>query len=170
MPLISQGRVVEDPWIALDDDAEAVPQGAAVLVSLARWQRDRDTLLARNGPLGVRLGSDQPPALIADDISRLSLIALEFPKFTDGRPYSYARLLRGRHGFDGELRAVGNVLRDQFMFMDRCGIDSFAVGDERAVQGWIEAMQEISVWYQPSGDARVPAAELRRGRRDAAAE
>jgi len=168
MPLIKSGRPVDDPWQYLDDDAP-LPEHRPVIVSAARWQAERQTLRRRGHPVGVRLPSDQPPSLIADDVDRLRLIALEFPAFADGRAYSSARLLRERHGFAHELRAVGNVLRDQFLFMHRCGFDAFEVADPAAVDGWIEALSEISVWYQPTGDGRAPVSALRRHRRPAAA-
>ncbi len=164
MPLIKSGRLVEDPWAILDDDAP-LPGHGPVIVGVAQWQAERESLRRRGPPVGVRMRSDQPPSLIADDLDRLQLIALEFPAFADGRAYSSARLLRERHGYAHELRAVGNVLRDQFMFMHRCGFDAFEVADQAAVDGWIEAMSEISVWYQPTGDGRPPAFALRRRRR-----
>ena len=106
MPLIKGDRIVDDPWIAVDDEDE-LPEGAPAIVSLARWRAERDTLAGRNAPLGIRLRADQPPGEIAADLDRFQVIALEFPSFGDGRAYSYARLLRGRHGYRGELRAVG---------------------------------------------------------------
>ena len=130
MPLIKQGNIVADEWQTVADETP-LPASDPVIISLSRWQKERDTLLGRNGAIGVRLSSAQSPALIADDLHRLGLVALEFPKFTDGRAYSYARLLRERYGFKGELRAVGNVLRDQFLFMLRCGFDSFEVANDR---------------------------------------
>ena len=164
MPLIKSGRPVEDPWAYLDDDAP-LPEHGPVIVGVARWQAERESLRRRGGPVGVRMRSDQPPSLIADDLGRLQVIALEFPTFADGRAYSSARLLRERHGYAHQLRAVGNVLRDQFMFMHRCGFDAFEVADQAAVDGWIEAMSEISVWYQPTGDGRAPVSVLRHSRR-----
>ena len=89
------------------------------------------------------------------------MIALEFPKFTDGRSYSHARLLRDRYGFTGELRAVGNVLRDQFQFMLRCGFDSLEVAEARQIEGWAEAVSEIEGFYQKASDRAVPAWALR---------
>jgi uncharacterized protein (DUF934 family) len=160
MPLISNGRLTDDAWIALADD-EAVPATGPVIVSLDRWQAERDGLLARGGLLGVRLSSHQLASEIAADLAHFDLVALEFPTFRDGRAYSNARLLRERHGFSGELRAVGNVLRDQFMFMQRCGFDAFEVADEREAAGWRKAMEEFSIWYQPAADGRVPATMLR---------
>jgi uncharacterized protein (DUF934 family) len=163
MPLIKHDALVHDPWVAAGDEGP-LPVEAHVIVTLERWQDARAHLLARNGRLGIRLRSDQPPALIAEDLDRFDLIALEFPQFKDGRAYSHARLLRARYGFTGELRAVGNVLRDQLVFMQRCGFDAFEVADERALDGWRRATREISVRYQPATDRRPWAAALRRDR------
>jgi uncharacterized protein (DUF934 family) len=162
MPLIKHGRPAADPWIALADDAPA-PAAGAVIVGLARWRAERGALIGRPGLLGLRLKSDQPPGLVADDLAHFALVALEFPKFTDGRAYSYARLLRERHGFQGEVRAVGNVLRDQFLFMHRCGFDAFGVA-ERHLDSWAGALSEITVAYQPASDGRLPAWRLRHRR------
>ena len=134
MPLIKDDRLIDDPWTAAPDEGP-LPVEERIIVSLERWQTARAELLARNGRLGIRLKSDQPPALIADDLASFDLVALEFPGFKDGRSYSYARLLRERYGFTGELRAVGQVLRDQLLFMNRCGFDSFEVAN------WINEFQ-----------------------------
>ena len=161
MPLIKDNELVPDPWATLGDDA-ALPEGAPAIVSFERWQNERETLLQRNAPLGIRLRSDQPPKLVLDDLDRFAVVALEFPKFGDGRAYSYARLLRERYGFRGELRAVGNVLRDQALFMLRCGFDAFEVAEDSALEGWRAALAEISVFYQPTADGRSSAHALRR--------
>ncbi len=160
MPLIKNDEITEDPWIGVADE-EALPDGAPAIVSLERWQAERDTLDGRNAPLGIRLRADQPPAEIAEDINRFQVIALEFPNFGDGRAYSYARLLRERYGYRGELRAVGNVLRDQALFMRRCGFDAFEVAAGTGAAGWREALGEISVFYQPTEDGRPAAPGLR---------
>ncbi len=160
MPLIKGDEFAEDSWISVDDD-EALPEGAPAIVSLARWQAERGVLAGRNAPLGIRLRADQPPAQIAMDLDRFQVIALEFPIFGDGRAYSYARLLRERYGYRGELRAVGNVLRDQALFMRRCGFDAFEVAEGTGIEGWREALGEISVFYQPTEDGRPAAPGLR---------
>ncbi len=160
MPLIKDNELVANPWVTLGDDA-ALPEGAPAIVGLERWQNERETLIERNAPLGIRLRSDQPPKLVLEDLDRFAVIALEFPKFGDGRAYSYARLLRERYGFGGELRAVGNVLRDQALFMLRCGFDAFEVAEDSALEGWRAALGEISVFYQPTADGRSPAHALR---------
>ena len=122
MPLLKNGQIVADSWRRIGDD-EPLPDSGRLMVSLARWQRERDALAVR-GSLGLVLNSDQGPASIADHLAHFDLIALDFPRFQDGRAYSYARLIRERYKFTGELRAVGNVLRDQLLFMRRCGFDA----------------------------------------------
>jgi uncharacterized protein (DUF934 family) len=126
MALIRDDQIVDDDFRSVADD-EPLPAAGAVIVSLERWQRDRDALLARQAPLGVRLRSDQSPESIADDLDRLALVALEFPKFRDGRAYSHARILRERYGFRGEVRAVGDVLMEQLHFMLRTGFNAFDI-------------------------------------------
>ncbi len=168
MPLIKDGRLTEDPWTVLDDGAPA-GAGAAVIVGLERWRAEREALIAREGPLGLRLRSDQSPAEVARDLSHFALVALEFPKFSDGRAFSYARLLRERYGFTGEVRAIGEVLHDQLVFMHRCGFDAFEIAAEDALDRWLAALGEISVWYQPTGDGRPVALSLRQRRQAARA-
>jgi uncharacterized protein (DUF934 family) len=158
--LLKHGQLVADPWRELADD-ESVPAGQPVLVSFARWQAERDTLLGRNAPVGVRVPNSQPIAALVPDLGRLELIALEFPKFNDGRAYTQARLLRERYGYRGELRATGNVLRDQLFFMQRCGFDAFVPAKPNAAAAWNAAMSEIDVVYQPATDDRLPALRLR---------
>ena len=150
MPLLRNGEIFADDWVALSEDAEPTPE-CNVIVSLDQWRERRERLRGHNGRLGLRLNSDQSPAEIADDLSLFDLVALDFPRFGDGRAYSYARLLRERYGFTGELRAVGNVLRDQFAAMLRCGFDAFEVANENAVEAWNEATGEIAFTYQPTG-------------------
>jgi uncharacterized protein (DUF934 family) len=163
MPLIKDGKVVDNPWVALADDA-ALPPADPVIVSLARWRAERDELSQRGRAVGIRLRSDDSPAEIADDLQHFELIALEFPVFRDGRAYSYARLLRERYGYAGELRAVGDVLLEQLLFMHRCGFNAFEIESENALDDWITATSEIGVWYQPTGDGRATAMQLRHPR------
>jgi uncharacterized protein (DUF934 family) len=132
-----------------------------VLVSLARFQKDRDALLARNTPIGVKLASDQNPQVLADDLSRLSLVALEFPKFRDGRAFSWARILRTRLGFTGEIRAVGDFLFDQVNYQHRVGFDAWEVPDHFTVEMFHKALNEMTDVYQPSADGKKTIRELR---------
>lgn len=162
MPLIKAGAVVADPWVFVDDGAP-LPATGAVVVSLPRWLAERTDLLDRGGPLGVRLASHDQAGALAGDLDHLALIALEFPSFRDGRAYTTARLLRERWGYRGEVRAVGNVLRDQLAFMHRCGFDAYDVADVAAAELFRAALGEISVVYQATGDGRLPASRQRRG-------
>ena len=165
MSLIKAGKVVADTVRRRErcggDPARRVP----VIVSLEQWQAQRDALIARGTPLGIRLRSDQSAELIADDVARFALVALEFPKFRDGRAYSYARLLRERYGFKGELRAVGDVLMEQIFFMLRTGFDAFDLQQSPdPVAAFQTAMSDFSVWYQPTADGRETAVQLRHRR------
>jgi len=165
MSLIKGGKLVEDTFVDASG-AETIPPAGPVIVSLAQWQAQRDELLARGTPLGLRLHSDQSPEAIAEDVQHFALIALEFPKFRDGRAYSYARLLRERYGFKGELRAVGEVLMEQVFFMVRTGFNAFDLQQSPdPVAAFQTALQDFTVWYQPTGDGRPTAMQLRHSRR-----
>ena len=162
MVVLRNGVPQPNEWVRVADDA-ALPEGAKAIVSLERWQAEREALRQRNTAIGVSLKSDQSPLLLADDLDHLSLVALEFPKFTDGRAFSYARVLRDRLGYRGEIRAVGQVLRDQYLFMTRVGIDTIEPPAEKRVEGYAEALNEFSVFYQPTNDRRETALRLRHG-------
>ena len=160
MPLIKDRRVVEDEWRHVGD-AEDLPAEGGVIVSLNRWQNERVVLDGRNAPLGIRLNSDERPETIAPDLDRFDLVALDFPAFKDGRAFSTARLLRERYRYTGELRAVGDVLRDQLQFMLRCGFDAFEYSGATVADEVIAAFDEIGVVYQTAADRRRSAAALR---------
>jgi uncharacterized protein (DUF934 family) len=160
MALIKNGRRANDPWRMLADK-DAVPGDGPVIISLKRWTEEKPWLKGRKAPLGIRLQADQPPAIIEDDLERFEVIALEFPVFRDGRAYSYARLLRERHRFGGEVRAVGHILRDQIAFLLRCGFDAIEA-DGRAAEGWQTATTAFSAWYQPAADGEAPISARRR--------
>ncbi len=164
MPLLKHGKFVDDPWRDVGDDA-TVPVVGPVIFSLARWRVERDELLTRETPLGLRLKSDQSPIEVADDIDLFNLLALEFPVFTDGRSYSNAKRLRDRYGFTGEIRAVGDVLRDQYAFMRRCGFDAMVVKDGETEADWAAAVGAVSVVYQAASDGAEAAMFFRQRRR-----
>jgi uncharacterized protein (DUF934 family) len=165
MALVKNNLVVEDSWVVVEDDAE-LPDGD-VVVSLSRWQNDREALLKRTNGLGILLKSDENPDAILADLNLFQVIALDFPAYTDGRAYSYARLLRERYKFDGELRAVGDVLRDQVFLMHRCGFDAFDINadDDKALQIWLDAQKDFTTFYQPTGDGRKTVSSLRERKR-----
>ena len=160
MGLIKDGKLVTDTFVDASG-LDTLPPTGAVLVTYDQWQAQRVALLARGTPLGIRLHSDQAPELIAADLPHLALVALEFPKFRDGRAYSYARLLRERYGFKGELRAIGDVLLEQLFFMLRTGFNAFEVQGADPLGQYRTALGDLSVWYQPTGDGRPTAMQLR---------
>ena len=159
MPLITVDGFQDDAFASLADDAP-LPDGA-VLVSLPRFLAERDVLIARNAPIGVRLKSDQSPESLGEDVHRLSLVALEFPKFRDGRAFSWARLLRTRLGFEGEIRAVGDFLYDQIAYQRRVGFDAWELPEGFTNAAFQRALSEITQVYQPSADRRRTIAALR---------
>lgn len=157
MRVIKDNSIVEDNWQHIDqiDVDQSLPDGD-VIIPFSYWQANRVALLNRNSGLGICIGGDVETEEIAGDLGHFSLIALEFPKFNDGRSYSHARLLRDRYGFKGELRAVGDVLRDQLFFMKRCGIDSFELRKDKDIEDALNAFSEFSVKYQPAADTAEP--------------
>lgn len=155
MPLLKNGALTADPWHKIVN-GEALPADGPVILPFERWRAERETLLGRNTPLGVRLSNTHSVAELEPDLDRIEVIVLEFPKFTDGRAYSQARLLRERYGYKHELRAVGNVLHDQLLFMQRCGFDAFEMEKADPVTAWQAGTSAFSVFYQPTGDGRAP--------------
>jgi uncharacterized protein (DUF934 family) len=150
MPLWRREGFVEDQWIVLDDEAP-VPSTGAILVSLKRWLADRDTLALRAAPVGVALEAGADAQRHLADLADRPLVALTFAKFADGRAFSYARLLRDRRRFCGELRAVGDVLIDEIPLMLRCGFDSFEVTNGPTVRALESGhLPGSPLHYQPS--------------------
>lgn len=160
MPLIKNGRVADEDWAFVEDGA---PLGEGqVSVTLARFKADRDDLLARNVAIGVRLSPDDDPHDLADDLDRLSLIEVTFPKYADGRGYSQAQLLRRRLGYEGELRAIGDVLRDQALLMVRSGFDALMLANSD-LAGFEAALKEFKYAYQSDAIGTTPIFERRHG-------
>lgn len=154
MKVIERGELADSHVVHLADD-QPLPSSGAVTVSLARFARERELLLER-GDVGLRLASADTAAEAAPHLDHVERVALEFPAFTDGRSYSNARLLRERYGFVGELRAVGDVLRDQVFFMQRCGFDVLEVRGDKDVADALVALDEFTVTYQTAADGRPP--------------
>jgi len=151
MPLLKDGKLIDDPWTHLPDEV-AIPASGPVIVGLKRWREERDVLLKRKDPVGVRLQSDHVAGDVGDDLDSLGVVALAFPVYRDGRAYTNARRLRERHGFKGEIRAIGNVLRDQYLFMQRCGFDALEVKEGETEEDWEKATNAFSDFYQPASD------------------
>ncbi|MEM7018440.1 MAG: DUF934 domain-containing protein [Pseudomonadota bacterium] len=147
--IIKDREIVEDQWQTVDAE-EALPEGD-VIVPLARWLAEKEALIARTGNTGVLLQAGDGIDDITPDLVNIDLVAVEFPAFTDGRSSSYARLLRERHGYTKEIRAVGDVLRDQLALMARCGINAFVLHEKLDIEQVLEtAFDDFSVYYQPA--------------------
>jgi uncharacterized protein (DUF934 family) len=151
MKVVKNRKVVEDAWHVVKDDE---PAGAHAIVSLPRWNAERDALLAA-GPVGVVLRSSESPEEIAE-LAKAPLVAVDFPAFTDGRGYTSARMLRSRFGYKGEIRAIGDVMRDEMFLMSRVGIDSFAVKASKDIEKALGAFDDFSVTYQAAADDERP--------------
>ena len=161
MPLLKNGRVSEDAWSPVNDDAP-LPSDGAIVISFDRFKAEPDRLVGRNTALGIRLKNTDDVRALAEHVGRLGLIVLDFPKYTDGRAYSQARILREELKYTGELRAVGNVLLDQLLFMQRCGFDAFEMARPDAEMAWRKAVNAFDVFHQPTGDSRATILEQRR--------
>lgn len=148
--LIKDHAIIDDPFVFAtqgEDGTLALPD-APVLVSLATWKAHRDALLAHTHAKGVQLKPDEFAEDIRDDLSHLSLVAVEFPAFADGRGYSTAYTLRGRYGYTGELRAVGDVFKDTLFYQQRCGFNAFSIKEGKDVQDALAALNTFSEPYQ----------------------
>jgi uncharacterized protein (DUF934 family) len=166
VPLITGEAFAEDSFVTLADDAP-LPEagGRGIIVSLARFQKDREQLLARNSPIGVALKAPESPEALGADVHRLSVVTLEFPKFRDGRAFSWARMLRTRLGFTGEIRAVGDFLYDQINYQKRVGFNAWVVPEGFTIEKFRRALGEMTNVYQPSTDGRRTIRELRAEKR-----
>jgi uncharacterized protein (DUF934 family) len=163
MPLIKNGELVEDRYVRLLDDAP-LPEGVPVIVPAARFVADAEDILRREAPAGVLWPNNRRVSELASYVDRLALIVLTFPTFKDGRAYSQARQLRERYRFRGELRAAGQVLRDQFLFLVRAGFDALEVLKESDAAAYAATLMRYSVFYQPTGEGRPPVVRRRLAR------
>ncbi len=156
MENILRGRALSaDSWRKLED-GEPLTSAGDVLVPLPRWLSERSDLRDRAGRVGLWLETGDDPGAIATALDDVALIAVHFPRFSDGRGYSIARLLRERCGYRGELRAVGDVQRDQLFYLMRCGFDSFALNSREEAAAAAVAFDDFSEAYQASVERPVP--------------
>lgn len=156
MPLVKGHQIVTDEFVTITADDD-IPERGAILVSAERFLADSEGILARDGKVGVVWPNSRDLDDLAPCLSRLAAVALVFPTFKDGRAYSQARILRERYAYRGELRATGQVLRDQFVFMLRAGFDSFDVKKHGDAEAFAGVAKRYSVFYQPTGDGRMTA-------------
>ena len=164
--LIRLGHAANETWRLLDaaglqawqgDELAHEPERTGVLIPLALWlAQPQERREAARGAFAIVLqGSDDPQALAAE-LERIPVVAIEFARFNDGRGYSIARLLRQRYGYQGELRAVGDVLRDQLFYMKRVGFDAFELRADQDVEAALAAFGDFSETYQAAVDQPIP--------------
>lgn len=160
--IIRDGELVDDDWTLVPTDGD-VPATGKIIVPLKLWLSARllpsdslNALTARQAPVGVWLDGSDDVSVLADSIATIPLIAINFPKFTDGRGYSAATLLRSRYSFKGELRAIGDVLRDQLFYLQRVGFNAFAVRADKDIADALNALKDFSETYQASTIDPIP--------------
>ena len=155
--ILRAGDVVVDDWMVLEDGrTDPPPAGGRVIVTLARWREERETLLAAHDAVAVLVPNTADIEEVYAQIADRPLIVLQFPAFTDGRALSQAVVLRKRLGFKGELRAIGDVIRDLVFWLGRCGFDSIVPRHDQNLHACREALREITVAYQAAADAHAP--------------
>ncbi|WP_417317391.1 DUF934 domain-containing protein [Emcibacter sp.] len=154
MRIIKDKKIVEDHWrhVGPADDLFL----GDIIVPLDIWKSDRESLSTRNGKLGIQLEPDQHPSEIAADLEKFDVIAINFPTFMDGRGYSHAKILRDRLGYKGEIRAVGDIMRDQLFYLQRCGFNAFEIKTGKNIEEEIKGLEDFSEVYQVSADQKVP--------------
>jgi uncharacterized protein (DUF934 family) len=153
--LIKQSTIIDNVWQTVEKEFTELPDSPALLFPLEHFLANPDCVIGKP-EAGVWLDSDQEPSSLAPYIEKLSLIAINFPKFVDGRGYSYARQLRDKYQFQGELRAIGDVLQDQLFYMKRCGFDSFAVREDKNIESATSGLNAFTECYQGATDQPEP--------------
>ena len=161
MPVFEGGSVVADHWEHAGDE-DHLPAGQNFVVCLDRLKRDQEGLLAREAPLGVSLTTASKAADVAEFLPHLDLVMIEFPKFRDGRGFSLARELRERYGFEGEIRATGHLIADQYALLLRCGFTNVEVPDNAKLDVWQAALARYTLAYQPGQTREQPLSWFRR--------
>jgi len=153
--MLSHGAVTEDNWTVLQMPVETIPQGN-ILLPLKYWLEQSAELDGQAGLVGVWLDSDEEVEALADDLAQLPVVALNFPKFVDGRGFSSARLLRDRYDYKGEIRAIGNVIQDQLFILQRCGFSQFCLADNVDLEAAAKSLNDFSDSYQTAADQEQP--------------
>lgn len=151
--LLKDGNIINNSWQLISDD---ILVEGDILVSVSQWQAQSDALTSRDGAVGVWIDSHEEIEDFAEAIIGLPVIAINFPKFADGRGFSLARLLRERYGYSGEIRAIGQIIRDQLFYMQRCGFDAFAFDADIDLADASQSLQDFSDAYQVAVDQPEP--------------
>ena len=156
MKVIKNAEIIEDNWqLIREPHAEALPEGE-LIVPFKFWKENETLFAGRESGTGIWIDGSVDVEDIVDYLDRFPIIALDFPAFTDGRCYSHARLLKQRYHYSGDMRAIGDVLRDQLFYMMRCGFDSFQLRDDKDYEDALNGFRDFSVTYQGAVDDEVP--------------
>lgn len=150
MPLLINREVVADNWTLINE--ENLDQAGDIIVPLALYLENRDSLENREGQLAIQVNGDDELDELLDNLDKFPLIAVDFPAFRDGRGFSIARLLV-RAGYKGEIRATGDVGRDRIAYMERCGFTAIQISDEIYKEEMLSAFTEVSNYYQSATDS-----------------
>lgn len=153
--LIKDNSVIENTWTVAEKDFSGPVEGSEVFLPKAYWLENAAELADRDAT-GVWLDSDEGPEELQPYLDKLQYIAINFPKFADGRGYSYARLLRERFGYKGEIRAIGDILHDQLFFLQRCGFDTYAIRDDKDAEAAKAGLSDFTNNYQAACDDDRP--------------
>jgi len=162
--ILRDGRIIENDTQTLADDA-ALPSSGRVLVSLSRWRKEREALLASVCKIGVLVPNTEDVAGLWPELRDRPLIAVQFPAWSDGRAFSQARVLRERFEYKGEIRATGDVARDQLQFMQRCGINAFEIRADQDPTLCLKSLHDFDVAYQRAADSLENVWAARRAQR-----
>lgn len=154
--ILRNGELAGDDWTVIEDGHAEIESGGKVIVTLARWRAEREALLSRHAAVGVLVPNTADIEAVYPEIGDRPVLALQFPAFADGRALSQAVVLRKRLGFAGELRAVGDVIRDLVFWLGRCGFDSIVPRKDQSLEACREALREITVAYQAAADEHTP--------------
>lgn len=157
--IFKDGSIRQNEWVVVlrpeGDEALNIPEQQRALIPAEFWLENREQF-AGNNDIGVWLHGHEEPELLADHVHELPVVAVNFPKFSDGRGYSTARLLRERFGFKNELRAIGDVLLDQLQFMKRCGFDTYELRPDKDIRKAARSLNFFSQGYQAATDTDLP--------------
>ena len=162
MRVIKDTEIIEDDWQLITDPGEtSIKKDEDVIVPYKYWSANRDQFSAHTGQLSICVEGDDMIEDIVDELGSFSMIVLSFPLFKDGRCYSHARLLRERYGYEGEIRAVGEVLRDQLFYMQRCGINAYHLTEDSDYEQALHSLSGFSLAYQGAADDTAPISKTR---------
>jgi uncharacterized protein (DUF934 family) len=153
--LLKDKRVIDDAWTLLDTDSHSLPDGH-ILLTYSQWQTFSEQLESHSGQIGVVIEGNTEIEDIIEPLLKLPLIAINFPKFADGRGFSLATLLRERYNFNGEIRAVGGFIRDQLYLLSRCGFNAFKFSEDTDLSEVAKSLEDFSETYQVSADQEKP--------------